>query len=72
MECVPCNINKDDEASKTVSFIAKMQELLQEWLILAILIFLQHAYHIYFDLYILEVIYGTTVMPAFDLIYIAT
>ena len=61
----------DDDASKTVSFMAKIQELLQEWLIFVILIPFQCASYIHFDLYIFELIYGNTGMLAFDFIYIA-
>ena len=75
MEYVPYESDNDISAYKAVSFMAKMQEMLQEILEeclvhLVILALLQCASILYLSLQILEIIYGAAVMPALYFLWI--
>ena len=74
MQCIPTQSQSDQDSSSNVAFVAKLQNILQEWLLMIITLFIQFFIQFLpilpFHLLLLEIIHGSEIMPIFEFIWI--
>ena len=74
IQCIPTQSQDDQESSSNVTFVVKLQNILQEWLLVIITLliqfFIQFLSIFPFHLLHLKIIYGPEIMPIFEFIWI--